>query len=314
MSPKEIAPLEPQHEERVEALLFRIVLRDGAVLRYTDLDLDVMHDVGYGVEGFTASRGIKRGPITAGLDLQIDNTWVRVGNTDLTFGGVTRPLAHWVKVRKFQNAVVHIYLYDEARAAAASHSSWIIQDAQASLTEVEFSLESFVSLLDVEIPRMVYQIECNHALGDRFCGVNLALYLVTSTVVTATTTLLQYGTLTPSTPPPPAVAYADGWFDKGEIEFMSGNLVGLRETLATHVSNTVAPLAPFPEAPDVGSTIRLWPGCLKRIVDCKGKFGSNRAEAPTDWFKRFFGFPYMEEMEKTVGFGGAPRLGSGGGA
>jgi uncharacterized phage protein (TIGR02218 family) len=305
MSPLDMSPVEGQHEETTQALLVRVLLRNGTVLRYTDLDLDVTHDVdGSGAQIFTTAKGMRRGPITAGIDLQIDNTWIRVPNAPLTLGSVTRPVAHWVKVRTFHGALVQFYLYDEMRAASAPHSTWIIQGAQASLTEVEFALESFVSRLDVEIPRMLYQIECNHALGDRFCGVDLDLYDVTSTVVAATGNTVQYGTLTPSSPPSPATAYADGWFDKGKIEFTSGNLVGLRTTLATHADDVVVALAPFPEVPDVGSTIRLWPGCLERIVDCRDKFGANRTEAPTEWFKRFLGFPHMVEMEKTIGFGG----------
>jgi uncharacterized phage protein (TIGR02218 family) len=302
-------PINASGEELTLGLLIRTTLRGGTILRYTDLDLPVTD--AFLAETFTPAPGIRRGPITAGIDLQIDTTWIRVPNVDLTIGAVTRPVAHWAKVRAFHGALVQIYLHDERAAISGYHSAWTIEGFQASITEVEFSLESYIARLDVQIPRMSYQVECNHALGDRFCGVNLPIYEVMTTVVDSGLAFVEYGALSPPTPPLPATAYADGWFDKGEIVFTSGNLIGFRGTLATHIGSTVVPIIPFPEAPDIGSEVSLFPGCLKRIVDCRDKFGTNRDIAPFNWFQRFLGFPYMEEMEKTIGFGGASRASGG---
>jgi uncharacterized phage protein (TIGR02218 family) len=318
--PKDIGLIEPEATERRLFELYKITPRDGSVLRYTDCDQDLPVDVadGAGRIDWLAAPGVKRSDARAGIDLQIDDLRVTVPNVDLAVTVnlatpmiITRPIAHWAKVRYFHGARVDLYLYDHKVVAAALHSTWEVQGTQSTVDQVEFTLEAFTAKLDRVIPRMVFQTDCNHALGDRFCGVDLDLYEVSSTATAATLNTVTYGTLTPSTPPPPASSYADSWFDKGEIVFMSGNLIGLRATIATHVGSVVTVLSPFPELPDVGSIIALFPGCLKRIVDCRDKFGSNRTEAPLDWFRRFFGFPYMEEMEKTVGRGGAARASGG---
>lgn len=311
--PKEIGLVDASGVELVLFTLYKIVVRTGDTYRYTDCDQDLEVDVGDGDgrQRWSAAPGISRGDVRAGLDLQIDDLTVAVPNVDLTIGAITRPLAHWAKVRYFQGAQVEVYIYDHQHVAAALHSTWEIQAHTLTTEQVEFALEAFTAKLDVQIPRIVFQPGCNHALFDQFCAVDASLYDVTSTVAAGTPTAVTYGALTPSAPPAPASGYADGWFDQGEIIFTSGNLVGLRETIAQHLGSVVTPIVALPEAPDVGSTIVLLPGCLKRILDCRDKFGSNRTGAPTNWFQRFLGFPYMEEMEKTLGRGGSARFGGG---
>ncbi len=301
--PKDIGTIPAASEERILFQLFKITLLDGTILRYTDADLDIAHDVGdgAGIQTWAVAPGVDRSEVRAGMDLQIDTLNLRVRNIDLTLGGITRPLAHWAKVRKFHGAAVDLFLYAEqpAPVTSAQHSSWTVQGAQGSTDEAEIRLESILAKLDIQIPRTIFQRECNNALYDQYCGVIQATFLVTSTAAAVTIASVTYGTLTPSTPPV-LPAYVDGYFDWGQIEFISGNLLGLKQTIATHLGSVLTFYAPFPEIPDVGSSIKLWPGCHKTIADCRDKFAAQRT-APTNWRQRFRGFPYMPEMEETIG-------------
>jgi uncharacterized phage protein (TIGR02218 family) len=293
---KHIGDLQPAAKQRQFHELYKVTLRDGTVLRYCDTNLDIAHDVGdgAGVQIWRGGLGLDRSEVRTGIDLQIDDLTITVRNADLTMGGVTRSIAHWAKVRKFHGAQVDIYLYDYKRAASAPHSTWLIQGVvKATLDEVEFLLESFMSRLDVQIPRTVFQAECNNALYDEWCTVVKATFEVTSTVSAATISTVTHGTLTPAVPPF-LHTYEDGYFDWGEIEFTSGNLLGLKQTIARYVAATkvLSMFAPFPEVPNVDSSIKLWPGCHKTVADCRDKFNN---------LLNFRGFPYMPAFEETVG-------------
>lgn len=293
---KEIGDLHPAAKQRQFHELYKVTMRDGTVLRYSDTNLDLVHDVGDGAGAVTwrGGLGVDRSEVRTSIDLQIDDMTITVRNADLTLAGVTRSIAHWAKVRKFHGAQVDIYLYDYRQAASALHSTWLIQGVtKATLDEVAFLLESFTSRLDVQIPRTVFQAECNNALYDQWCTVNKATFEVSSTVAAATISTVTHGPLTPSVPPV-LPTYADGYFDWGEMAFTSGNLLGLQQTIARYVAATgvLSVFAPFPEVPDVGSTITLWPGCHKTVADCRDKFGN---------LLNFRGFPYMPAFEETVG-------------
>jgi len=196
--------------------------------------------------------------------------------------------------RKFHGAAVSIYLHDFGIPTPATRLYWAgsVQGApKAGLDEVEFTLENLLAKLDVQVPRDYFQRECNRALYDQYCGVDRDIFEVSGSVASATI----------STVTAVSITQADGWFDLGRIEFTSGNLLGLEQTIATQVGTLLTFFMPFPEIPDAGSTFLFWPGCHKTIADCRDKFGSARVGAPLDWFRRFHGFPYMPEMDEIVG-------------
>lgn len=302
--PKDIGNVDAASAIRTIPLLFAVATRAGDTLRYTDLDVDVLHNVGdgAGVVRWAAAPGIDRGPIQTGIDLQIDDTWVRVPNVDLTLGGVTRPIAHWAMVRRFHGATVSIYRYDERSAQSFADSTWLVQGVKATLAEVEFLLESYVSRLDVQVPRTIFQPECNNAIYDLRCGADKAAFLVTSSVASATISTIRHGSLTPSAPPV-LPTYANGYFNWGEVEFVSGDLIGFIDVIAAYDAavGEIAMFQPLPAIPAPGDAIRLWPGCHKTVADCRDKFGGLRTGPPTSFRQRFRGFPYVPVFEETVG-------------
>jgi uncharacterized phage protein (TIGR02218 family) len=299
--PKNLGLLQAGAGQRQFHELWRVTLTDGTVLRFADTNADIQHDVGdgAGLQTWRGGFGVDRTEMRAGMDLQIDTLSVTVRNADLTINGVTRPIGHWAKVRKFHGAEVRVYIYDYRSAASVLDTIWYIQGARVTMTTVEFLLESLLSRLAAAVPRYVFQRECNNAIYDSICGVIKASFEVTSTVQAATTDTVTYGALTPPAPPVLS-AYVDGYFDLGQIEFTSGNLLGLKQTIGRHEGSTLYFFYPLPEVPNVGSAITLWPGCHKNIEDCRDKFGNLRG-TPADWRQRFRGFPYMPEMEELVG-------------
>lgn len=275
----------PAAEQRTYFQLFKIALADGTLLRYTDADRDLPHDIGdgSGLVTWAAAPGISRKEIRAGIDLQIDTTQVTVPNISLVLGGVTKTIAHWARLRRFHGAQVDLYIYDYDNNKSILHSTWFIQGVvAATFDDVTFLLESIVSKLDLLIPRTTFQPECNNALYDAWCGVIKANFKDLATVSSATIDSVTFTT-----------ARAAGYFDLGQIKFTSGNLNGMEFTIATNpTSGVVKFFSPLPEIPTVGTTFEIFAGCHKTIADCRDKFAN---------LPKFRGFPFIPDAEQAIG-------------
>jgi len=130
--PKNLGLLQAGAAERQFHELWKVTLTDGTVLRFADTNADIQHDVGDGAgpQTWRGGFGVERTEMRAGMDLQIDTLSVTVRNTDLELNGVTRPMGHWVKVRKFHGAEVRVYVYDYRAAASVLDTIWYIQGAR----------------------------------------------------------------------------------------------------------------------------------------------------------------------------------------
>lgn len=296
--PIDTSGLELAARERLVLELYEVRLRAGYVLRLANASLPVQHQ---GVTWYAAP-GLRRGAIDTGIDLKVDSTSIAVPNRPLQLGGRTRSVAHWAMVRAFDAAQVTIRTFDYRRAVSVVQSVWRVQSVLgASVTQVEFGLESPIADLDRAIPRVLFSAQCQNTLGDRVCAVDLAQFAATSTVAAATLGTVTYGTLTPSTPPV-ATDYGDGYFDLGHVRFDDGALAGLEAHIMAHTAadQTLHLFAALPEVPDAGSAITITPGCHGTLLDCRDKFGDLRDPLRTDWRRHFLGFPYAPDMEAIL--------------
>lgn len=284
------AGMTPAAEQRTYFQLFKITLLDATILRYTDADVSILHDVGdgAGVVTWDAGPGISRKEIRAGIDLQIDTTQVTVPNIDLALGGVTKTIAHWARLRRFHAAQVDLYIHDYDNNKSVLHSTWFIQGVvAATFDDVTFLLESIISKLDLQVPRTTFQPECNNALYDAWCGVIKANFKDLETVDSATIDSVTFTT-----------ARVAGYFDLGQVKFTSGNLNGMEFTIATNPTQGVVKFyAPLPEVPTAGTTFDIFPGCHKTIADCRDKFNNFFPGGGL----RFRGFPFIPDAEQAIG-------------
>ena len=138
----------------------------------------------------------------------------------------------------------------------------------------------------------VYLRSCDAVLGDRRCGVDLdaAAYSVEATVLGC-----DAGNVRLAAPG----AFADGWFARGSIEWLSGANAGLGGVIKTDrqgASGRMLALWQEPPFPVVaGDLAKLAAGCDKAAATCKAKFGN---------FMNFRGFPDMPGDDWVVSYPG----------
>lgn len=151
-----------------------------------------------------------------------------------------------------------------------------VADTSIDMTSVTMTVRAHTELLDVPIPRRVYEPTCSRTLGDSGCGVNKAAYAQTLTVSAGTTAGVINCSVTGS-----------GTFDLGTAVFPGG----ITRAIRRHVTGTIYLANPLPSVPAVGSTFTVYPGCTKDKTTCQTKFGN---------LARFAGFPYVPQPETAL--------------
>ncbi len=148
-----------------------------------------------------------------------------------------------------------------------------------------FSVNSHLELLNLNLPRNLWQPGCVNSLGDASCGVTLASYAVGGSAAAGSSAHLVNATLGQPT----------GYFDQGKITFTSGANAGLWRSVKYFVSGApgvIALLAPFPNAPAPGDGFTIYPGCDKTLgANGCAKFANTA---------RFRGFPYVPTPDTAV--------------
>lgn len=266
--------------------IYTITLTDGTILRYADLDIDVVYSA-----NIYTRMAIKRGTTKTKIGIEVDtfNFTIFPKATDLVTG---TPFLSATRQGIFDGAMLQM---DRAFA-----SSWptivgvvnqfygLVSDVSAGRTEAEFSVKSALELLNQPMPRNVYQAVCLHTVYDGGCGLVKATYTVAgATAGTITTT--SFGSSGA-----PVTGKAAGYFDQGVLKFTSGALTGISRTIKSFDGSGVFSFAlPWPSAPASGDAFSVYPGCDKTMATCGGtKFANNLA--------RFKGYPFIPVPETTI--------------
>jgi uncharacterized phage protein (TIGR02218 family) len=150
----------------------------------------------------------------------------------------------------------------------------------------QITVKSDLELLDVQVPRDVYQAGCLNTLYDAACGKARAGYVATSTAAGATDA--RRITFAHS------LAQAAGYFELGVCTFTSGANTGVSRTVKTHTTGApgyVTVLQPWPFAVASGDAYSIYPGCDKTRATCNSKFSN---------LGRFRGMPFIPAPETVT--------------
>ena len=257
--------------------LLTITLNNGGVLRYAGADIPLS----WGGNTFVPFR-FKRGNTRVVIGVEVDslNLDFLVGAEDMISGV---PYPRFVQNGGFDGASVKL-----ERAFLSSWSApivgvlWMFSGRMAEVrptrTETKVVVKSSLELLNVQMPRNLYQPRCGFTLYDQGCGVSKAAFKATSVVAAGAT----------RTSIPCSLAHMDDWFTRGVISFTSGVNAGVTRTVKGYAPGIVGLALPLAEPPAAGDTFDVWPGCDKTLETCEGKYANK---------SKFRGFPYVPVPE-----------------
>lgn len=186
----------------------------------------------------------------------------------------TNALAEALKASRETRAVgltVTKYFADDLTESSVTFAGDLVGVSFADgLCKMKF--ESYMHLLDCDVPKVVVQAGCNNRLFDDVCAINSDLYKE----VVAPTVSNQGRTLTSAT----FGGHADGYYDGGRVYFPT---TGEYRYVTAHAGNAITLHYAIPTLTS-GATVHVWPGCDKKPATCVDKFNN---------IGQFVGFPYV---------------------
>lgn len=257
----------------VRADLWTITLNGGGVTRWTSHDADVIA----GGNRFVSGPVIERGSIS-------EKTGVEVATLKVTLTGDDDDLINGVPVIPFIAA--HGLDGASVKLERAYAPNWNLDSAgnpvpvtgtvirfagkvtsidQLMGTTADFTVSSWLVLLNAQSPRNHYQVGCLRTLYDAGCGVNPASFSSVGTVGSGATTL-GFGS---------GLTGAAGFYSQGRVVFLTGANAGISRTVkANDGSGNFSLIKPLPAAPAAGDTFRAYAGCDLTKATCQSKFNN----------------------------------------
>lgn len=270
--------------------LYVITLSDGTVLRYSAGDQDIVYDGDTYPCGGTAGPYFERigksgGLFSQKIGLEVNTLEFDVIPKDAEVEGF--PWLAAVRYGMFDGATVELFraympTYGDTTAGVVNIFTGLVTEVFCDRSHATFHVASHTELLNMQMPRNLYQPGCMNTLYDTACTLNRASFAVNSaagsgcTLSVVTTSLSQ----------------ASGYFDLGTIVFTSGNNDGITRSVKSFASaSAINLLTPLPFAPANGDTFTIYPGCDKTNSTCSSKF-SNLAN--------FRGQPFIPQPETSA--------------
>jgi uncharacterized phage protein (TIGR02218 family) len=267
--------------------LYTFTLHDGTILRYTSADVNL--NVG-GTIFSCSDTGplLKRGKTRSTVGIEVDTLSINVyANGGQSINGT--PWIQAVRMGKLDDARVRMdrliaKTWNDTSAGALLMFEGRVASVTAQRYEATLDVVSDLELLDVKLPRPVFQSGCMNNFGDTGCKMVKADFAVTGTVASATASTITT-----------ALSQSADYFALGTIEFTSGANAGLKRSVRGFVGGVFTLSTPLPSVPLAGDTFTANPGCNKSRAavngDCVTKFNN---------VINFRAFPYIPLPETTL--------------
>lgn len=256
-----------QTGEYVAADIYTITLNGGAVVRWTSHDQNIIWD-GQTYTKMPLARGAigeKTGPDVATLKLTV------FGNTTDLINGV--PVIPFIAQHGFDGATVKVErVYAPDWGASTPITGSIIRFA-GKITSIDsvqggqadFTVSSWMVLLNINMPRNVYQAGCQHTLYDAGCTLNPASFSA-SGHTTASGGVSTFPTNLTTTTDDYAL---------GRIVFTSGANNGISRAIRTNDgSGNFTLMRSLPHPVGSSDNFTVYKGCDLTQSTCLNKFNN----------------------------------------
>jgi uncharacterized phage protein (TIGR02218 family) len=263
---------------------FLFTLQNGATLGYTNIDVTFS----YGGQTYLANSILIDGlKYKAAIGLEVDHQQITVAAraTDTIGGGA--PFLQALREGAFDGCEIVRYrvFFSDRLGGTAVGAATLFKGRLGSIDEIgrtgaKLTVNSDLVLLDVDMPRNLYQPTCLHTLYDVGCTLNKSTFGTNGAVGAGSTASTIYW------------SGASTNFAQGTITFLSGVLTGVTATVGSAVNgsalNMINPLA---AAPAPGDAFTVYFGCDHTPATCQNKFGN---------FANFRGFPYVPPPQTAI--------------
>lgn len=258
---------------------WRVTLKDGTVLGFTDHDRDLaFDDVLFEAEsGLAASEATaEAGFATGGMEVAGALSSERITEADLAAGRYDHA--------KIETFTVNWQAPEERLLIRTGHVGEVVREDGAFRVEVR----GLAAALDQPQGRS-FRAACDADLGDSRCGVNLAAFSAAASVTASEDG--RFVTVSGLD------AFAAGWFERGQASFSSGANAGRSATIRAHlVGGGLVRLelwTAMTGSISVGDALVVSAGCDKRFSTCRDKFSNTI---------NFRGFPHMPGNDFSLGY------------
>lgn len=270
------------------ANLFTVTLASGVVLTYTDIDVPVAWNGRLFAANSLRISGLKY-RCAMGLDVDTQQITLTANPTDL-YGGA--PFLQALQQGLFDGAEIQreLAFFSGFPAGVVSFTpigaTILFKGRVASIdklgrTTAEITVSSDLVLLDIDMPRNLYQTNCGHVLYDQGCGVSRAAFTTTGTVMPGSVNNFVKWT------------GANQSYVQGSIRFTSGLNAGSEATIKYAGDNDgVVLVYPLENVPQAGDGFTICQGCDHTMATCKNKFNN---------LGRFRGFPFVPPPQIITG-------------
>jgi uncharacterized phage protein (TIGR02218 family) len=269
-------------EQFIMADLYTLTLVGGSILRYSAAPTTLT------ANGHTFALGPKfeRSKTKVVIGTQVDELEVKVypEPTDL-IGAVPFLEAAWQgqldgALLRLERAFMSTY--GDMSAGTVVLFAGRISDIDCSRTGIDIKCRSHLEVLNIQMPRRLWQSACTHVFGDAMCQFNRSSLQETFSARPGSTQSQIAATINPS----PANLY-----HQGTIIGITGANAGSSRTIANMDGSWIYVKLPFLAPVVVGDQFQLLPGCDRTIATCANVF--NNAI-------HFGGFPNIPTPETAV--------------
>jgi uncharacterized phage protein (TIGR02218 family) len=261
--------------------LFTFTLQDGTAYRYAEYD----YDITYNGHVFSCSGPrFTRSSVKVAAGTQVDSMDVDVlAVPSVTAGGV--PFLQMMAQGALDGADVRVErVFMETPPTPVG--GYIVFSGRVAVitggrTQMQMTVNADFELLNIQMPKNIYQYGCMHALFDAGCALSKSAWGVSGSVNAGSTAgKILCG-----------LAQAAGYFSQGYLQFTSGANNGLIRGVKNYASGELDLIYPLPQAPAAGDTFTVYPGCDKTQATCQNKFNN---------VIHFRGFPYIPPPETAT--------------
>jgi len=266
----------------IMADLYTFTLSGGVVLRYSSAPTALISN------GFTFLLGPKfeRSKTKTVIGTQVDELDVQIYPESTDLVGET-PWLHAAWQGQFDGALLQVERafmpsYSDTSPGTVVLFAGRISDIDCSRTGIDMKCRSHLELLNIQMPRRLWQSSCTHIFGDAMCQFDRSSLQATFACLAGSTETQLVSNINPT---------PSGLYVQGTITGLSGANVGDSRTIVGMSNGAVDVKLAFLAPPETGDKFQLSPGCDHTIATCTNVF--NNAI-------HFGGFPYVPTPETAL--------------